>query len=171
MTAAPRTDDERRQVVFVQDFAVLDLPYDVVVARFSADPADCLRGALQAARLESNRLQAKVGPTRWPALLARTVDIALAPPRSYEDGLLVPFTWQAHSRPTLLPTLDADLELAPIGSLQTELVLRGRYHPPAGAIGKHLDQALLHRIADATVRAFVSDVAANLATRDGPATP
>ncbi|MGO9657576.1 MAG: hypothetical protein ACLQVK_05935 [Acidimicrobiales bacterium] len=66
-------------------------------------------------------------------------------------------------RGSLFPALDADLELCPLGESQTELTLRGRYQPPGGALGRRIDQLLLHRLADATVRAFVTSLAARLA--------
>lgn len=163
MTAATGTGNERRQVVFVQDFVIVDQPYDLVAVRFCADMADRLGGAMQAARAESDLLQRKAAPQGWPALLARTIDIDLGSVRAYEDGLLVSFTWQAHSRTSLFPTFDADLQLSPIGSTQTQLILRGRYRPPIGTLGRHADQLLLHRVADATIRAFLTDIASDLA--------
>lgn len=158
----------RQQVVFVQDFALIDCPYDIVAARFCADIPGRLSGALRAARRHSNQLQRKAAPRGWPTLLARTVDIDLGSTRSYEDGLLVSFTWQAHNGSALVPTLDADLQLAPVGSTQTQVTLRGRYRPPAGAVGRYADQLLLHRVADATIRAFVADIAAGLAEPEDP---
>ncbi len=61
----------------------------------------------------------------------------------------------------LFPVLDADLRLAPDGA-GTMLTLAGAYRPPLGPLGQALDRALLHRVADATVRTFVGRVAAQL---------
>ena len=62
----------------------------------------------------------------------------------------------------LFPVLDADLTLAPDGE-GTVLRLAGVYRPPLGSVGEALDRAILHRVADATVRTFLARVAAQLA--------
>lgn len=66
----------------------------------------------------------------------------------------------------LFPVLDADLTLTPApdpgpgpGSL---LTLAGVYRPPLGSLGEVLDRAILNRVAAATVRRFLTRVAARL---------
>ena len=61
----------------------------------------------------------------------------------------------------LFPVLDADLTLAPAGE-GTVLRLAGAYRPPLGPLGQALDRAILHRVADATIRSFLARVAAQL---------
>jgi hypothetical protein len=65
----------------------------------------------------------------------------------------------------LFPVLDADLTLSPApgpgpGSV---LELAGVYRPPFGLVGQALDRAVLHRVAETTVRRFLAQVAAQLA--------
>lgn len=55
--------------------------------------------------------------------------------------------------------MDADLLLAPLGTQLTQLALRGSYRPPLGALGRAADRALLHRIAEASVKGFVDRIA------------
>jgi hypothetical protein len=62
----------------------------------------------------------------------------------------------------LFPVLDADLTLAP-DTVGTVLRLAGAYRPPMGSLGQVLDRAILHRLAEATVRTFLARVAAQLA--------
>ena len=59
----------------------------------------------------------------------------------------------------LFPVLDADLTMAPIGERVTILALAGAYRPPLGPMGAALDRAILHRVASATIRAFLAQVA------------
>ena len=59
----------------------------------------------------------------------------------------------------LFPVLDADLTMAPIGERVSILTLAGAYRPPLGAMGAALDRAILHRVASATIRAFLTQVA------------
>ncbi len=61
----------------------------------------------------------------------------------------------------LFPVLDADLTLAPAGA-GARLTLAGAYRPPLGPLGQALDRAILHRVAVATIRNFLVEVAAQL---------
>ena len=62
----------------------------------------------------------------------------------------------------LFPVLDADLTIAPAGA-GTVLTMAGSYRPPLGSLGEVLDRAILHRVAAATIRSFLAQVAAQLA--------
>lgn len=59
----------------------------------------------------------------------------------------------------LFPVLDADLTIAPAGEQDTILAMAGAYRPPLGTVGAALDRAILHRMASATIRAFLAQVA------------
>lgn len=170
--------------MFVQDFATIEHPYLEVAVRLVADPATILGAAVDPTRREGERLTARVAPASWPAVLAKTVVVEVGSIRQFEDGLIVGFTWKASGGASLFPSLDADLDVAPFGSRRTSVTLRGNYQPPAGLIGRQIDQLLLHRLAEATVRAFLGNVcsclgetathratATNPATEDGSAVP
>ena len=62
----------------------------------------------------------------------------------------------------LFPVLDADVRLTPAGAHVTLLSMAGSYRPPLGSLGQALDQAILHRVAAATIRRFVVQVAARI---------
>jgi len=62
--------------------------------------------------------------------------------------------------------LDADLALVPAGEHATLLTLSGTYR---AAPGDMLDRAILHQVAAATTRNFLSRVAAGIASQHGPA--
>jgi hypothetical protein len=62
----------------------------------------------------------------------------------------------------LFPVLDADVRLTPAGEHVTLLSMAGSYRPPLGSLGQALDGAILHRVADATIRGFVAQVAARI---------
>ena len=47
------------------------------------------------------------------------------------------------------------------------LTVAGAYRPPLGSVGKALDRALLHRVAAATIREFVAQVAARITGQPG----
>ncbi len=69
----------------------------------------------------------------------------------------------------LFPVLDADITVHPAGENATLLTLAGAYRPPLGALGQALDRAILHRVAAATARNFLSRIAAEITGRPGPA--
>ena len=60
--------------------------------------------------------------------------------------------------------------LTPTGEHVTLLSMAGSYRPPLGRLGQALDQAILHRVAAATIRGFVAQVAARIGGRSGGAT-
>ena len=60
----------------------------------------------------------------------------------------------------LFPALDANITVTPAEGRTTVLRLAGSYRPPLGTLGTALDAAILHRVATATVRTFLNDIAA-----------
>jgi hypothetical protein len=79
-------------------------------------------------------------------------------PTDHSVGLAI--RWEATGPDGgLFPVLDADLTLAPFGQQVTIIALAGAYRPPLGGMGAALDRAILHRVAVATIRAFLTQVA------------
>lgn len=150
--------------MFVHDFEVVETPFERVVEAFDADPEALILAALDDVRRSGEHVLAKVKPKGWPVLLAKRVEVQVGAPRMYGDGALVWFAWSAVGGASLFPSLQADLEFAPFGENQTELTLRGNYEPPGGGVGRQLDQLLLHRIADSTVRAVLRSLCTALDT-------
>jgi hypothetical protein len=64
-------------------------------------------------------------------------------------------TWHATGVETLFPSLEADLEVAALGASRTQLSVSARYRPPLGPVGRVIDRALLHRVAEATIKDFL----------------
>lgn len=56
----------------------------------------------------------------------------------------------------LFPVLDADITVIPDGDDASLIGLEGVYGPPGGIVGAGIDRAVLHRVATATVRSFLS---------------
>lgn len=67
--------------------------------------------------------------------------------------------WEAARMPRLFPLMKADLFIYPITATETQLDFKGLYEPPLGPLGKALNVIVGHRIAEASVHCFVSDVA------------
>ncbi|MCU1493620.1 MAG: hypothetical protein JWO62_1384 [Acidimicrobiaceae bacterium] len=152
--------------MFIQDFQIIERRYDELVVALTAKAQALLGDALDTARFEGERLRVKVGPPGWPALVGKTVKIRPGRLRAHGDGVLLAFSWEAHGGASLFPRLDADLAVAPLGMGQTQIVLRARYEPPGGALGRNVDRLLLHRVAESTLRAFLERLCSGLDGRE-----
>ena len=85
---------------------------------------------------------------------------------------LQPIEWHPAHSEALLPAMDAEIEVAPMGSDRTQLAMTARYTPPFGLVGRVADRALLHRVAEATIKDFLDRVAARIEERlAGPGRP
>lgn len=91
--------------------------------------------------------------------MAKRVRMTVDPGRNRGDTMVVPIHWEATGPTVLFPRLDADLEFAPVGPDTTQLNLWGTYDPPLDGFGDRLDRLVFHRVAEATVRAFLARVA------------
>ncbi|HEX6220504.1 MAG TPA: hypothetical protein VF115_05385 [Acidimicrobiia bacterium] len=120
-----------------------------------------LEGWASVAYREGEQLQARVGPSESLAKVV-TLDIGMAELHRY--GLSYPVHWSAAGARLLFPELTADLVLSKRGKDETELTLRGTYQPPMGVFGRLADRALLGRVAEATVKSWVEQLAAALSS-------
>ena len=89
--------------------------------------------------------------------------VQLLRPYQHDGVLVVPVRWVATGATgAMFPQLDGNLELSSAEDGQSVLRLNGAYRPPLAAVGGGLDRLLLHRVADATIRRFLQDVAAGV---------
>lgn len=107
---------------------------------------------------EALRAQMRSGGPARPAV-AKTVRFTVGRPLRGDAETEIPITWRATGTPGLFPAMEAGIIVAALGPELTQLALRGSYDPPLGAMGKTLDRAVLHRIAEACVKNFVDRIA------------
>jgi hypothetical protein len=108
----------------------------------------------------------RVGPLGEVPGASKLVQVSFLDPRSTsDDAMTLALRWEATGvTGGLFPVLDADIRLSAAGEQQTRLALAGSYRPPLGRLGAGLDKAILHRIATATIRALLRNVADALAS-------
>jgi hypothetical protein len=107
---------------------------------------------------------ARVGPLGAAPGLSRLVAVRFTDMTVHEDFAVVAIRWEATGQGgALFPALDADLKVAPAGDRATLLAVSGVYRPPLGGLGAGLDRVLLHRVAQATIRAFTHQIGAVIA--------
>lgn len=97
--------------------------------------------------------------------VAKTVHLRVGSPLLDESQLLIPLRWEATGVPGLFPRMEAELVASPLGPDLTHISFRGWYRPPLGSVGRALDRAVLHRVAERCVATFVDRLAASVAER------
>ena len=154
-------------LVFVRYYLELQLPFDEVERALLADPASWLPGMATEAEDQGERLLIEVGfETGEDRRVDREVQIDVGEPVSVPSTTTkLPIAWKAEHGPRAFPELDADIEIAALGAERTQLSMSARYRPPLGMIGRALDKALMHRVAEATVKDFLDRVGERLALR------
>jgi hypothetical protein len=86
-----------------------------------------------------------------------------------QDRVGLAIRWEAGGPASaLFPVLDADITLTPAVGGTSTLALAAVYRPPLGTVGAGLDRTVLHRVATATVRAFLNRVAEAILHADVP---
>jgi hypothetical protein len=151
------------------DHAVrLDMDYPVARARFlRLAHGDWLDRPSRDAYTDGLADEVRVGPFGSVVGMSKLVRVSLLDPMPRDDMVLVPIRWEATGRMgRLFPVLDANLILGADGQGRAELRITGAYRPPLDGLGEGLDQAVLHRVAGATLRSLLCSIAATLA---GPA--
>jgi hypothetical protein len=145
-------------VVLVYDFIRIPLPVAQVRGRLLAAVSGLLQQVAEAAYDEGEELLSRVGPFGPVPGLSKAVKVYGDKVRNRGAGFVMPLRWSATGPAELFPVMEADLEISPLGPDESLLRLSGSYDPPLGSIGRQLDRLLLHQLAEATVRAFLSQL-------------
>src|SRR5438270_12690731 len=97
--------------------------------------------------------------------IRKRVAVQLGEPEDRGQLTNVPVSWKATFPERLFPVLTGRLELVPVGSEETRLTVSGLYEPPLGRLGALIDDAIMHGVADATVRELTESIAEQLRGR------
>jgi len=107
---------------------------------------------------------ARVGPLGSTPGVSRLVEVRFSDMAIHEDSATWAVRWEAVGRGgALFPALDADITLTPAGEEATMLTVTGVYRPPLGGLGAGLDRAIMHQVAQATIRTFTHHIGSALA--------
>lgn len=74
----------------------------------------------------------------------------------------IPLSWRATFPQKLFPMMTGKIELAPVDRNLTRLTVSGMYEPPLGRVGRQIDEALMHRVAEGTVQELAESIANRL---------
>jgi hypothetical protein len=150
--------------MFVRTFVEIEAPYAAVDAALTSDAKEWLPALASSAGDGGERRMAEVGFGK-AMRVGRHVVVTMGEPARLEFKTLQPISWHPAHAEALLPAMDAEIEVAPMGAAHTQLAMTARYTPPFGMVGRVADRALLHRVAEATIKDFVERVAASLEER------
>lgn len=152
--------EQQESTVFVYYFVYVDRPFRKVEGEL-LDRLEELGAWASEAYRDGEDIRARMAFGKVP-LLAKEVSLNAGEPIRAHAHTTVPLMWDATGSPGLFPRMLADLVVAPLGSTRAQLTFRGSYDPPLGPIGEMLDRALLHRVAEASVKAFMDRIASAL---------
>jgi hypothetical protein len=152
----------------IRSYDYVNQPYPLVRDALKHDALAVFQSATKAA---ADRARSVASELRVDvAGIGVKADIKISVKRVMEecaDPMAAPATyllleWEAATLPRLFPLMRAELSVYPLTPTETQLDFLGAYQPPFGAVGKAMNAVVAHRIAEASVHRFVSDVAAYL---------
>jgi hypothetical protein len=151
--------------MFIADEFVLDVGFPAAQARLvNLARRGGLSSASKAAHADELSAVIRVGPFGDAAAASKLVRVRYLDPVCRGDVMTLALRWEATGvTGALFPVLDADMILTPAGQQATRLALAGCYRAPLGGLGAGLDKAILNRVATATIRALLRNVADSLA--------
>jgi hypothetical protein len=148
--------------MFVRAFTDVAAPFEVAEEALLRAPETWVSGLATDADAHGERLLAEVGVGRPGRRINKRVEIEIGSSMQFPSKTVLPVSWHATGAPGLFPELEGDLEIAPMGPARSQLSLSAQYVPPLGMAGRVADRALLHRVAEATVKDFVERTATAL---------
>lgn len=92
----------------------------------------------------------------------KKVEVELGEPVKTTTWTVIPLSWKATFPRRLFPMMTGKIELAPVDKNVTRLTVSGMYEPPLGRVGRQLDEALMHKVAEATVQELAESIAKRL---------
>ena len=134
---------------------------DSVADTLMGSPEAWIPGLVRGASDRGERLLAEVGFGER-LRVSKQVEISLGEPRRLGETLCVPISWRATGPSGLFPVLEGDLEVARLGEQRTQLAVSARYTPPLDGIGLIADRAVLHRVAESTVKDLLDQIGERL---------
>jgi hypothetical protein len=155
--------------MFLRYFVEIPTTFEELERRLLDRPEEWIPGLATLADARGQELLAEVGFGPPHLRVGKSVLITLGEAVRFPSKTVLPLTWKATGTEGLFPGLEGDLEVAGLGPARSQLSISARYRPPLGRLGSVIDRALLHRVAEATVKDFLDRAAEALAHRDQPA--
>jgi hypothetical protein len=146
--------------MLVRYYVELPYPAYAVEAALSSDPQAWLPEIVHGSNQWGMELISKVGLNIGHRRIDREVSLVVSRPHQLGDTCVIPIAWAPTAARSVLPSLEGDLEVSPLGEDRAQLAISASYRPPMGWVGALSDRALMRRVAEATVKDFLDHVAA-----------
>jgi hypothetical protein len=143
-------------------FIVVDRPIEEVESDLAMGAQQWMPALAWKSNGHGLRLLSELGFAVGKRRMARRIEVELGALRPMSAVTLLPIRWRAASHAGLFPALDGQLEIASIGNTITQIGISATYEPPLGLLGKIADRALMHRVAEITVKDFLDRVGEQL---------
>jgi hypothetical protein len=147
--------------LLIRYFLELPVGRDRVEEALESAPETWIPLLVRGASKRCDRLLAEVGFGQC-LRVNKQVEIAVAEPRTLGETVYGPISWHDTGSAGMFPELEGDLELASLGRYRTQLAISVSYTPPFDGAGRVADRALLHRVAESTIKGFLDRVAERL---------
>jgi hypothetical protein len=150
--------------VFVREELTLDVGIAVALPRLVNMISDgSLRSASEGAYDDGLVMLMRVGPFGGVPGFSKLVRVRFMEIVTHEESSVLTLRWEATGGGgRLFPALDADITLEPASEKQTRMILVGAYRPPLAGLGAGLDRAILGRVASATMRSLLGQLATEI---------
>ena len=96
----------------------------------------------------------------------RQIEVRAGPVQRFAYGVTVHVRWKAARHSELYPELEGHLRLERGQPSGSRLRFDARYAPPGGRLGARVDRALMHHVAESSVRDFLARVGEQLASQE-----
>lgn len=149
-------------IVFLRYYVVVGRRFDDVDKQFANGADSWMPALIQKANGHGMQLLSELGLELGKRKIKRQIELDIGKARRTPGVTLVPIKWRAANDSSLFPALDGQIELAKLGLATTQLGISASYEPPFGTMGKIADRALMHRIAEVTVKDFLERIGERL---------
>ena len=145
--------------MFVRYYVTIPKPIEECREAMVREPSSWLPQIVADAETPAGPILARLGFS----LVRKQAVVSVGEPVSVGDWLHVPIEWHASPAAGLFPAFNGEIQLVPIDPDVTKVAVAGTYDPPAGDVGRAVDNLLLHTAAEATVKDFAEGVARRIA--------
>lgn len=151
--------------MFMKSVTEVDVGFDEVCTAMQRDPRGWLARLAAAAEDDGDRLLVDVGLQVGGHEVSRRAGLEVGEPMTADRVLLLPLRLRVEEHERLFPSLEGSIDAAWLGPGRTHLALTANYEPPFGVVGRAVDRALLHRVAEAVAQRFLEAVGRELEAR------
>ena len=94
--------------------------------------------------------------------LRKRVRVAFGESARTSTWAVVPIMWKATFPQALFPVMTGKVSLSPVSQGKSRLTVSGMYEPPLGRLGEQLNEAVMRKVAKATVKEMALQIAERL---------